>query len=137
MNWTKYEEQIRSRAEDLEKSGRVSEYNGLMYAVSLLDEIHDSQTAKSDDGKPKLSLVPMQIVYDIAAVREYGNKKYGDPDNWRQVASERYLDAFLRHALAMANDPEAVDPESGLLHSAHAACNLAFMAEMRRWKKDV
>ena len=36
----------------------------------------DNQTAKADAGKPKLTLVPRQIIYDIAEVREYGNKKY-------------------------------------------------------------
>ena len=36
-----------------------------------------NQKIKADEGKPKLSLVPWQIVYDIARVREYGNQKYG------------------------------------------------------------
>ena len=32
-----------------------------------------SQEAKADIGKPRLSLVPSQIIRDIARVREYGN----------------------------------------------------------------
>ena len=49
----------------------------------------DDQSVKADAGKPKLTLVPQQIIYDIAAVREYGNRKYpeGGPDNWKTVPS--------------------------------------------------
>ena len=57
----------------------------------------DRQAAKQDAGKPRLSLVPSQIIWDIAQVREYGNVKYHDPDNWRTVEIERYIDALYRH----------------------------------------
>lgn len=43
------------------------------------------QTAKADAGKPRLTLVPRQIIWAIARIREYGNEKYHDPENWRQV----------------------------------------------------
>lgn len=33
------------------------------------------QAAKADAGKPQLTLVPPQILYDVAEVREYGIKK--------------------------------------------------------------
>jgi hypothetical protein len=92
-----------------------------------------SDTYKYDDGKPRLSLVPQQIVADIARVREYGVDKYGDKDNWRKVSIDRYLDAALRHMSAMvSNGVDAVDEESGLPHYAHAACNLAFIAELMK-----
>ena len=45
----------------------------------------EMRTAKADAGKLEIDLVPMQIVRDIAQVRMYGNKKYGDPDNWKTV----------------------------------------------------
>ena len=51
------------------------------------------QSVKADAGKPRLSLVPRAIIWDIAAIREYGNKKYHDPENWRQVEAQRYRDA--------------------------------------------
>ena len=35
---------------------------------------------KYDTGKPKLSLVPQQILTDIARIREYGVAKYGDAE---------------------------------------------------------
>ena len=88
------------------------------------------QTAKADAGKPRLSLVPTQIIFDIAAVREYGNRKYGDPDNWKRVEPERYRDAAYRHFLAYIRDPDSVDPESGLKHLHHLATNIAFLCEL-------
>lgn len=89
-------------------------------------------TAKHDQGKPRISLVPTQIIRDIASVREYGTNKYGDPNNWRKVEEQRYIDALLRHTLAYMDDPHGVDEESGLPHLSHIACNVAFLCEMRR-----
>ena len=86
--------------------------------------------AKDDNGKRKLSLVPRKIIWDIAAIREYGNAKYGDPDNWRKVEPERYRDAAFRHFLKYLDDPDGVDDESGLPHLWHLACNIAFLCEM-------
>lgn len=87
------------------------------------------QTAKADNGKLKLTLVPSEIIRDIAAVRMYGNDKYGDPENWRTVEPERYRDAMYRHLLAYVDNPFSVDEESGLPHLWHLACNVAFLCE--------
>lgn len=88
--------------------------------------------AKQDYGKAKLSLVPRRIIWDVAAIREYGNNKYpdGGPDNWRGVEVERYRDAAYRHFLRYLDDPKSVDSESGLPHLWHLACNIAFLCEM-------
>ena len=86
---------------------------------------------KYDNGKPKLTLVPTQILVDIARVREYGIEKYKDPDNWKRVEIERYRDAAFRHFIAYINDPYGVDDESGLPHLSHLACNIAFLCEMQ------
>lgn len=90
------------------------------------------QKIKADAGKPRLSLVPMQILFDIAKIREYGNKKYpdGGVDNWKNVEPERYRDAMLRHMVAYIRDPGGVDEESGMPHRWHLECNLAFLAEL-------
>jgi len=92
----------------------------------------DSQKAKADAGKPRLSLVPSEIIRDIAYIREYGNNKYGDPDNWKTVAKERYRDAMYRHLLAYIDDPHGVDEESGFPHLWHLACNVSFLCEMEK-----
>lgn len=85
------------------------------------------QTAKADAGKPRISLVPMRILWAIAEVREYGTNKYKDPDNWKRVEPERYREALLRHILRYIDDPDGVDDESGLPHLWHAATNIAFL----------
>ena len=85
---------------------------------------------KADAGKPTLSLVPTQIIYEIEKVRSFGVEKYKYPDNWKQVERERYHEALLRHTMAIWNDIAAKDKESGLLHLSHIACNVAFLLEM-------
>ena len=90
------------------------------------------QEAKADAGKPQLTLVPRAILPAIARVREYGCKKYGDPDNWKRVEIERYRDAAFRHFMAYLDDPYGVDEESGLPHLAHLACNISFLCEMQK-----
>lgn len=88
------------------------------------------QTIKADAGKPHLHLVPSQIIRDIAEVREYGNAKYSDPESWRRVELDRYVDALYRHLLAFVDDPGGRDAESGIEHYKHMACNMAFICEM-------
>ena len=90
----------------------------------------NSQVAKADVGKLQISLVPTGIIREIARVRMYGTKKYGDPENWKKVGKERYRDALLRHILAYVDDPDGVDDESGLPHLSHVACNVAFLIEL-------
>ena len=91
------------------------------------------QTAKADAGKPRLSLVPMQILWDIAEVREFGCIKY-TPDNWKRVEPERLREALLRHVIRYIDDPDGVDDESGLPHLSHIATNVAFLCAKRRQK---
>lgn len=98
----------------------------------------NDQTAKADVGKLQLTLVPTELIRAVAVVRMYGNKKYpeGGPDNWKRVEPERYRDALFRHLLAYLDDPTGVDPESGLPHLWHLACNVAFLCELEREKND-
>ncbi len=66
----------------------------------------NNQAIKADAGKSKLTLVPRRIIWDIAAIREYGNNKYpeGGPDNWKQVDAQRYKDALYRHLMYYLDD---------------------------------
>jgi hypothetical protein len=98
------------------------------YAPFRLEKV--DYEAKADKGKLKISLVPTQIIKDIAQVRMYGNEKYGDPENWKQVEMERYTDALLRHTLEFIKDNKSKDKESSIEHYKHMACNMAFICEM-------
>lgn len=91
---------------------------------------------KHDDGKVRLSLVPQQGIEAVARVRMYGVTKYTDPNSWKGVSPERYLDACLRHIGAHIKGEEC-DPESGLPHLDHAACNLLFIAALSERERAV
>lgn len=93
-----------------------------------------NQEAKADGGKLDLTLVPTQIIRDIAQVREYGTNKYGDPDNWKKVELERYIKALMRHTLDFLDDRGSVDQESGIPHYKHMACNMAFICQLMEGK---
>ena len=90
------------------------------------------QSIKTDAGKLRFTLVPRQIIYGIAQVREYGVDKYGNNDSWKRVEVERYRDAAFRHWFAYLDDPAGVDAESGLPHLWHLACNIAFLCELEK-----
>ena len=95
---------------------------------------NNDQEAKADAGKLRLTLVPTEIIRAIAAIREFGIKKYpnGGKDNWKQVEVERYRDAMFRHLLHYLDDPDARDEESGLPALWHLACNAAFLCELEK-----
>lgn len=92
---------------------------------------------KADKGKPRLTLVPLQILWDIAEVRRYGVEvKYPETgvDGWRSIGEQRIRDALFRHVVRYMTDPEGMDEESGLPHLWHAACNVAFLCEIENAK---
>lgn len=121
-------------AEDLEKL--IAEFKNSQGIIVSSDALELSQVAKADKGKLQITLVPRQIIRDIAKVRMYGNEKYGSSDNWKQVEIDRYRDALCRHLLAYLDDPDGKDEESGLYHYQHLACNCAFICEMEKWRRD-
>lgn len=87
---------------------------------------------KADFGKIRPTLVPTQIIRDIAEVREYGLLKYPETgkEGWKEIDIERIRDAMCRHLLAYLDNPGGLDEESGLTHLAHLATNVAFLCEM-------
>ena len=81
---------------------------------------------KQTDGKIRLTLVDFKFIQEIAKVREYGTAKYGSDFSWRDNKPSDYKDSVLRHVYAY-NSGEINDPESGIHHLAHAACNCMFL----------
>lgn len=91
---------------------------------------------KFDTEKPRLDLVPPRAVLAIAEVLTFGAGKYGDR-NWEQgIKHGRLYAAAQRHLLAYQSG-EDLDPESGLPHIAHAACNLAMLTELTTTRPDL
>ena len=87
-------------------------------------------TGKESSGKLNLSLTPTKIIEAVAHIREYGCQKYASPDNWKGVPPELFNQAMQRHVLACWEDWQSVDPESGMPHIWHVACNVAFLCQM-------
>lgn len=89
------------------------------------------ENAKYDQGKNRLDLVFPSIIEELGKIRTYGVNKYKDPDNWCKIdnAKQRYTAAAMRHFEAYRKGEE-FDPESGLRHLSHCACNLMFLIEL-------
>lgn len=86
---------------------------------------------KFDGSKAPLDLLARSWLTSVAQVMAFGAEKYAK-HNWRSGipdAQARYMAAAMRHILAH-NEGEAIDPESGLLHLAHASCCLMFATEL-------
>lgn len=92
-----------------------------------MDKITDG--LKHDGGKPRLSLVPPELIEAVGYVMTHGAEKYGK-DSYKRVDPERYRDALLRHICAWMRDPHGLDKDSGLPHLWHVACNVAFLLEL-------
>lgn len=81
---------------------------------------------KYDQGKVPLALIPTEALLEVGKVMGHGASKYGN-HNWRGGLTQlRVLSACLRHIYAHLQG-EDKDPESGLLHLAHATANLLFV----------
>jgi len=81
---------------------------------------------KFDGGKNRLDLIPPACIEGIGRVLTFGAKKYA-PYNWSKgIKYSRIIGAIKRHLLAIEKG-EDIDPESGLLHIHHVACNVAFL----------
>lgn len=88
---------------------------------------------KFDQDKPRMDLLLdgcPGALEAVASILTFGAKKYAD-HSWQGVegADRRYKAALLRHLTAHAKG-EKNDPESGMPHLAHAACNALFILEL-------
>lgn len=82
---------------------------------------------RNDAGKPLFSLVPSDALEGVAAVLEYGARKYAER-NWEKGMSwSRCFNSGMRHAWKWWRGQD-LDPESGLPHIDHAVCNFLMLA---------
>lgn len=139
VQFNKFTKLFKENAKQTEKA--VAKLNSETEPLDDKEELEQDRErlrkfAKDTKGKARISLVPMQILTDIAEVREYGVKKYGSVDSYKEVPIEDYRDALLRHIIEYIKDPSGVDKESGIKHYKHIACNLAFICEMENTEDD-
>lgn len=82
---------------------------------------------KDDKEKNRLDLIEPEFIEGVGKVLTFGANKY-EPNNWQKVddAEDRYYAAALRHLIAWRRG-EKTDPESGISHLDHVACNIMFL----------
>lgn len=139
VQFNKFTKLFKENAKQTEKA--VAKLNSETEPLDDKEELEQDREklrkfAKDTKGKAKITLAPMQILKDVAEVREYGVKKYGSVDSWKEVPIEDYRDALLRHIIEYIKDPNSVDKESGIKHYKHIACNMAFICEMESKDDD-
>lgn len=86
----------------------------------------DGGGLRYNNEKLRYDLLPTDATAELVKVLTYGAKKYA-ARNWErgQTWSIPYA-SCMRHLQAW-HSGEDTDPESGLLHLAHAVCNLFFL----------
>lgn len=81
---------------------------------------------KHDTAKPRPDLIAPELIDSLGRVLEFGARKY-EPWEWAKGKEwARDYAAVLRHLNAWWGG-EDLDPESGLSHLAHAACDMMFL----------
>lgn len=95
----------------------------------------DNKALRHNQGKVDWSLLPTEPLEEIIKVLEFGKKKYaawnwanGNGLSWLETTNSlrRHLYAWLRG--------EDNDPETGLSHISHVACNVIFLLYYLRHK---
>lgn len=89
---------------------------------------------KDDREKTRLDLIEPQFIEAVGEILTFGADKY-EANSWQKVenAKDRYYAALMRHLMAWRGGEE-IDPESGLTHLAHVACNVMFLMHFERNK---
>lgn len=136
------------KAKTAEPPVNATEVQNLAKTLAALPTLTDQKSpspsahgigAKFDGDKVRFELLWQgcpRVLEGVAAVLTFGAKKYA-AHSWQKVpdAINRYTAAMLRHMNAIAKG-ETHDPESGLPHVDHIACNALFLGELHRLAQD-
>lgn len=79
---------------------------------------------KDDTGKPDMTDIPLEAMWQMGQAFTYGQKKYSKNNYRNGMAISRQLAAAVRHIFQHLNG-ESTDPESGVTHLGHAMASLA------------
>lgn len=99
---------------------------------------------KLDDGKVDWTFLPFDALEEVVKVLEWAASGKYARESWRYLRDDprkgtvdgRALRSALRHIVADTNFNQPIDPETGLSHLAHAACQVLFAIAHRRMKKE-
>lgn len=88
--------------------------------------VTDGKGQRLNQGKPRWDLLPLDAVEQVVLVLTKGAEKYAERNWERGMKWSICQGSMLRHIVKSAKG-EKLDPESGLSHMAHVACNALFM----------
>lgn len=89
-----------------------------------------------DDGKPRVDLVPYELVEAAGHGMAYGIAKYG-LQNWRRgIGQSRLAGSVIRHVFKWCSG-EDIDPESKLPHLSLAASSLGMLLATNAQRPDL
>jgi hypothetical protein len=98
--------------------------------------VRSTGAKKTDSGKRRFSLLPVQPLLDAIDVLEFGAKRYGDY-NWQKGFEWTAMyNAALRHLTAWFEGEDNAE-DSNLNHLAHAMVNLMFLLVFRNTHKEM
>jgi hypothetical protein len=100
------------------------------HSPTVQDETSDTYAMRFNEGKPQLSLLPLDFLSECAKVLEFGAEKYARNNFRKGMPISKILDSLLRHVSAIQRG-ELVDPESNLPHIAHIQCNALFLGNSK------
>lgn len=88
------------------------------------------------DNKPRMELIPLKVMEEVAKVFTAGAKKYGE-NTWQNLPNgfERYKGALLRHLTEIEKGNE-VDEDTGCLHIAQVVTNAIFMCHIKMKERE-
>lgn len=112
---------------------RAAPHPETLAVVSAYADGKGPEGGRLDAGKNRLELLPFDGLAAVGDVLTVGANKYADR-NWEKgMKWSRVAGSLIRH-LARRMVGETHDPETGLLHTAHIACNALFLLtyELRR-----
>lgn len=121
--------------EFLEKEGKYGP--GVIQKVnSEITITSANEGTKADTGKTPCELLSPIALLGTSEVLAFGAKKYA-PNNWRKgLAWGRITGAIMRHLFAFMRG-EDLDPETSLPHVDHLGCEIMFLQELYRTRKDL
>lgn len=80
---------------------------------------------KHDNGKPDMTDIPLEAMWEMGKAFTYGQRKYGKNNYRNGMLISRQLAAAIRH-IYQHLDGETVDKETGITtHLGHAMASLA------------
>jgi hypothetical protein len=86
----------------------------------------DGKGLRYNTGKPRWDLLPIDAVEQVVAVLTKGAEKYAER-NWERGMKWSICQGSMMRHIVKSSKGERIDPETGLSHMAHVACNALFL----------